>query len=89
MGDPHADFSTSFVSQLANRSVLIGSEATERDSLSVAYKVFPRSIKERVKIEGVYVKRGVLPPFFTSMCFLNFYLCITFSYTTSHRMQID
>lgn len=64
MGDPHADFSTSFVSQLANRSVLIGSEATERDSLSVAYKVFPRSIKERVKIEGFYVKRGVLPPFF-------------------------
>lgn len=63
MGDPHADFSTAFVSQLANRSVLIGSEATERDSLSVAYKVFPRSIKERVKIEGVYVKRGVFPLF--------------------------
>lgn len=67
MGDPHADFSTSFVSQLANRSVLIGSEATERDSLSVAYKVFPRSIKERVKIEGVYVKRG-FPPLFLLLC---------------------
>lgn len=53
MGHPHADFSTSFVSQVANRSVLIDSEATEKDSLSVAHKVFPRSIKERVKIDEV------------------------------------
>lgn len=69
MGDPHADSSTSFVSQLANRSVLIGSEATERDSLSVAHKVFPRSIKERVKIEGVYVKRVFFfPHLFLLLC---------------------
>lgn len=88
MGDPHADFSTPFVSQLVNRSILIGSEATERDSLSVAHKVFPRSVKERVKIEGFYIKR-VPHPFFTSMYFLNFYLCITLSHTVSHKVQID
>lgn len=67
MGDPHADFSTSFVSQLDNRSVLIDSEATEKDSLSVAHKVFPRSIKEKVEIEEVYVyveKHSPPPPFF-------------------------
>lgn len=71
MGDPLADFSTSFVSQLANRSVLIDNEATEKDSLSVAHKVFPRSKKERVKIEEVYVQK--LPP---SVFFLNF--CVLF-----------
>lgn len=67
MGDPHADFST-FVSQLANRSVLIDSETTETESLSVAHKVFPRSIKEKVKIEEIYVEK--LPLLFFLFCVL-------------------
>jgi len=50
VGDLHADLSTSFVSQLANGSVLIASEGTERGSLPVAHKVFPRATKHRVKI---------------------------------------
>lgn len=75
MGDPHADFSTSFVSQLATRSVLIDNEATEKDSLSVAHKVFPRSKKERVKIEEVNVQKLAPSSFF----FLNF--CVHFKFS--------
>lgn len=59
------------VSQLANRSVLID---TAMDTLSVAHKVFPRSITEKVKVEEIYVEK-LLPPFFCSVYFLNLYLC--------------
>lgn len=71
MGDSHADFSTSFVSQLANRSVSIDSKATEKDCLSVAQKVFPRSIKKRVKIEEVCVEKfPPSPPIYFFFCVL-------------------
>lgn len=62
-------FSTAFVSRLANRSLLIGSKATERGSLSAAHKVLPRSIKERVKLEGVHIKRGFPPCFYFCVLF--------------------
>lgn len=78
MGDPHADFCTSFVSHLANRSVLIDSEATGKESLSVAYKVFPKSIKERIKIDEVYVEKLPSPFYFFVLCTFKTFIYVIF-----------